>query len=227
MDYKYELHCHTNLVSGCGAATVRETLEYYKSLGYDGVFITDHFVDGNIRQEARSKSYAEQIEFFFSSYEEGLKIGEEIGIKVFSGLESSFEGMDALVYGLDKQWFLRHVEWQGMPRHDQLDYFRKNGAFVVQAHPFRKAWYISRIQLYPYNVDAFEVNNACNTDEENRLAEVVADSYGLIKLSGSDNHGASNQRHLAGVSFTRPIQSVQDFIKAVKNGEHKNFVLDV
>lgn len=227
MEYKYELHCHTSPVSNCGAASVKETLLYYKSLGYDGVFITDHFIDGNISFSVRGKSYEEQIEYFFSSYEEGLKIGKEIGIKVFSGLESSFQGMDALVYGLDKAWFLRHSEWRTMERGEQLDYFRQNGALVVQAHPFRKAWYISRIQLYVQNVDAIEINNACNLDEENRLAEVVADSYHLIKVSGSDNHGAADQRHLAGVSFTRPIENVQDFIKAVKNGEHKNFVLDV
>ena len=41
--YKYETHLHTSPVSVCARVEVRETLEFYKSLGYDGVFITNHF----------------------------------------------------------------------------------------------------------------------------------------------------------------------------------------
>ena len=46
--YKYETHLHTFPVSNCASAEVRENLEFYKSLSYDGVFITNHFLDGNI-----------------------------------------------------------------------------------------------------------------------------------------------------------------------------------
>ena len=46
--YKYETHLHTYPVSKCAKATVRESLVFYKDIGYDGVFITNHFLDGNI-----------------------------------------------------------------------------------------------------------------------------------------------------------------------------------
>jgi hypothetical protein len=46
--YRYETHMHTLPVSRCARATVRESLEFYKSIGYDGVFITNHFIDGNV-----------------------------------------------------------------------------------------------------------------------------------------------------------------------------------
>ena len=46
--YKYETHLHTYPVSKCARSTVRENLELYKEFGYDGVFITNHFLDGNI-----------------------------------------------------------------------------------------------------------------------------------------------------------------------------------
>lgn len=46
--YKYETHMHTSPVSKCASASVRDSLVFYKSLGYDGVFITNHFLDGNI-----------------------------------------------------------------------------------------------------------------------------------------------------------------------------------
>ena len=98
--YKYETHLHTSPVSKCASATVRESLEFYKSIGYDGVFITNHFLDGNCSVD-RSLTYEEQIEFYFSDAEEGMRLAEEVGIKVFCGVEMSYKGTDFLVYGLD------------------------------------------------------------------------------------------------------------------------------
>ena len=46
--YLYETHLHTLPVSGCAHAGVRESIELYCRAGYAGVFITNHFIDGNI-----------------------------------------------------------------------------------------------------------------------------------------------------------------------------------
>ena len=58
--YKYETHLHTSPVSKCAKATPRESLEFYKSAGYDGVFVTNHFLDGNIGISADAP-YEEKI----------------------------------------------------------------------------------------------------------------------------------------------------------------------
>lgn len=91
--YKYETHMHTSPVSKCATATVCDSLIFYKQLGYDGVFVTNHFLDGNIgidnhyfddnADTTSSVPYEERIEFYFSDYEKGLEVGKEIGIKVF------------------------------------------------------------------------------------------------------------------------------------------------
>ena len=60
--YLYETHLHTAPMSGCAKVGIRETLEYYQSAGYAGVFLTNHFLDGNIDMEIRELAYAEQIE---------------------------------------------------------------------------------------------------------------------------------------------------------------------
>ena len=99
--YKYETHLHTSPVSKCATATVRENMEYYKSLGYDGIFITNHFIDGNINYD-KNAPYEEILDFYFSDYEEALSLSIEIGIKVFLGVELSYGGTDFLVFGLDK-----------------------------------------------------------------------------------------------------------------------------
>ena len=220
--YRYETHLHTLPVSRCAKATVREALEFYKKIGYDGVFITNHFIDGNINID-KSLPYDERIEFYFSDYEYALGISDEIGIAVFCGVEMSYGGTDFLVYGLGKEWYLAHPEIEGMKKSQLLSLLIENGAMVIQAHPFREASYIDHIRLYPRHVHGVEIYNACRSDMENAMAEHYADNYGLIKFAGSDNHSADKIKKLGGMESDFPVRSIEDFIKGVLSGEIKYF----
>ncbi len=220
--YKYETHLHTFPVSRCASADVKEALEFYKSIGYDGVFITNHFLDGNINIE-KEKPYEEKIEFYFSDFEKGVEIGKAIGIKVFLGVELSYKGTDFLIYGLDKEWFLAHPEIINMQKSDELALMMESGALIIQAHPFREASYINHIRLFPRNVHGVEVVNASRTAEENNMADIYAERYGLIKFAGSDNHSASKQKRLAGICCEKPIYSVEDFIHQIKDNKAQIF----
>lgn len=217
--YRYETHLHTFPVSKCARVGVREVLEYYKSLGYDGVFITNHFLDGNINIDP-CRPYDEKIGFFFSDYEFAKTIEPEVGIKVFCGVELSYRGTDFLVYGLDKAWFLSHPEIMDMTKKQELNTFLEVGALVIQAHPFREAGYIDHIRLFPRSVNGVEILNACRTDFENGLAKQYADNYGLLYFAGSDNHTGRAQRYLAGMeSDDTPILDEKDFAERVKSGK--------
>ena len=223
--FKYETHLHTSPVSRCAKATVREQLEFYKQNGYDGVFITNHFIDGNINCSPTA-SYEEKIKFYFSDYEQGLEIGNEIGLKVFFGAELSYGGTDFLVYGLDKAWFLAHPEITAMKKSDELAFMIEEGALVIQAHPFREAGYIDHIRLFPRQVHGIEVLNACRTEFENEMARIYADNYGLIHFAGSDNHGGREKALLAGMQSKKAISSEADFIKALKKNKLSIFTLN-
>lgn len=216
--YLYETHLHTYPVSKCAHTTVRETLEAYVAFGYDGVFITNHFLDGNINID-RSLPYEERIRFYFSDYEEAVCIGKELGIQVFFGVEMSYGGTDFLVYGLDKEWFLAHPEIEDMKYSARLSYLGEAGALIIQAHPFREAAYIDHIRLFPRNVYGVETYNACRTPFENNMAELYAKHYGLHEFSGSDNHHGGKQKCLGGMQSETPIEDEQDFISRYKNGE--------
>jgi hypothetical protein len=220
--YKYETHLHTAPVSKCAKCGVRENLEFYKKLGYDGVFITNHFLDGNVSVD-RSLPYNEQIEFYFSDYEEGVRLSKEIGIKVFFGVEISNRGTDFLVYGLDKEWFLSHPEIMQMKKSEELKLFMDSGALVIQAHPFREAGYIDHIRLFPRCVHGVEILNASMNDFVNEMAKHYADSYSLIHFAGSDNHVAGNRSYYAGMETEMPIESEADFVRKVLNGEMRIF----
>ena len=220
--YKYETHLHTAPVSRCARATVRESLEFYKKIGYDGVFITNHFIDGNINID-RGVPYSERIAFYFSDYEEGVKLSEEIGISVFCGVEMSYGGTDFLVYGLNKDWYLAHPEIEGMKKSQLLTLLKEEGALVIQAHPFREAAYIDHIRLFPRHVHGVEVHNASRKDEENDMAKRYAQDYGLIEFAGSDNHSADKVKRLGGMMSETPVKREDEFIKGVMSGDIKYF----
>ena len=224
--YRYETHLHTAPVSKCARATVLENLEFYKKQGYDGVFITNHFLDGNVSVD-RSLPYNEQIEYYFSDYEEGVRLSKEMGIKVFFGVEISNRGTDFLVYGLDKEWFLCHPEIMQMKKSEELKLFMDSGALVIQAHPYREAAYIDHIRLFPRCVHGVEIINASMNEFVNGMARHYADSYGLIHFAGSDNHVAGNRSYYAGMETEMPIESEADFVKTVLSGKAKVFDLSI
>lgn len=220
--YRYETHLHTAPVSKCAKATVQESLEYYKSIGYAGVFITNHFLDGNISGD-RTAPYQQQIEFYFSDYEEGAAIGKQIGLQVFCGVELSYKGTDFLIYGLDKAWYLAHPEIMEMKKSEVLPFMMEAGALVIQAHPFREARYIDHIRLYPRHVHGIEIINASRKAEENALAEIYCKHYDLLPFAGSDNHTAGGNKKFAGMETDTPLMDMQDFIDRIKNRKMQVF----
>lgn len=211
--YLYETHCHTFPVSKCSKSTVREMLEFYHSIGYEGVFITNHFLDGNVNID-RSLPYEERLRFYFSDYDDAVEIGREIGISVFLGLESSYRGTDFLIYGLDRDWFFAHPEIEGLKRSQMLTLMRDAGALIIQAHPFREASYIDHIRLFPRHVHGIEVINAGQPDFPNAQAKRYAKAYELIAFAGSDIHNI-NQKSLAGIMTSTPILDERDFCQRI------------
>lgn len=221
--FRYETHLHTTPVSKCAKVTVRQIMEFYKKMGFDGIFITNHFIDGNICLSIRNAPYEERIRFYFSDYEEALKLQDEIGIKVFCGVESTYiDGTDFLIYGLDKDWFLAHPEIETMKMSELLPYYMKHGALIIHAHPFREAGYIDHIRLFPRCVHGVETVNASRTDFENDSAKKYAAQYKLLEFGGTDNHGFTYE-YLSGMESEVPLESIADFIKKVKDGTMKVF----
>ena len=215
--FKYETHAHTSEVSKCSSITAVELVRFYHTVGYSGLCITDHFLNGNT-MVPRELSWAERIELFCSGYEKAHTEGKRIGIDVFFGWEYSYKGTDFLTYGLDKEWLLNQPDLLSLDVNEYCDLVHAHGGFIVQAHPFREASYLAMIRLLPRKVDAVEVDNACRTDFENKLADEYADNYNLLKLAGSDNHDGRIPR-LAGFAVDRRLTSIDQLIYAVRDGQ--------
>lgn len=223
--YRYETHLHSFPVSRCGKADIYESLDFYKNIGYDGVFVTNHFIDGNLNMDSEA-SYEDKINFYFSDYEKGKEYGEEIGLKVFAGVELSYKGTDFLVYGLDKEWFLNNPEIMNMKKSEELPFMMSDGALVIQAHPYREASYIDHIRLFPRSVHGVEIINSSRNDFENNMAKLYAQNYDLIEFAGSDNHRAGGHPLLAGMCSDTPICDEKDFVSRVLGKKMRVFTFN-
>lgn len=217
--YKYETHCHTAQVSACSRLSAQDIVHFYQDLGYQGVFITDHFLNGNTTIP-KDLPWEERIRRFVDGYREVKEVGDRVGLDVFFGFESSYWGTDFLVYGLDEEWLKRNEACFSWKTTQMLKYMRAEGGLVIQAHPFREADYIDHIRLFPSDVDGIEVFNAGRDERCNRLGDNLADEYSLLKTAGSDLH-STLQPVISGMSFPKKIKRVSDFIEMLKGGDGK------
>ena len=219
--YKYETHVHTSEVSACANATGAAQARFYKSLGYTGIIITDHFFNGN-SSIPRELPWTEKVKRFCLGYENAKKSGEEIGLDVFFGWEYSYKGSDFLTYGLDKQWLMENPIVMDMDLNSYCDFVRDQGGIVIHAHPFREASYISMIRLIPRKCDGVEIVNSNRTELENRMAAIYAENYDLLPFAGSDNHTAAQDK-LNGIALQKKITDSHEFVQLIKNKKYRLF----
>lgn len=224
--FRYELHCHTGEVSLCAGPLAGDVANFYAKKGYAGIFITDHFVcaPGEVDEVA----WKIRVEKFCEGYQKAKDAGDAAGLAVFFAFEythAAHPGADFLIYGLDEKWLLGHPEIveKKYTLKKCLDYFAQNGAFIVQAHPFRESSYIEMIRLLPRGVHGVEVINANRGDVENAAADRYARFYNLHRLAGTDNHKGKGQSRLCGIDTEKAILCPRDLHEIVKTGKYYIF----
>ncbi len=213
--YKYETHLHTSETSRCGKSSGAELALHYKRLGYTGVFVTDHFLNGNTTVP-EDPSWPDRVEMFCHGYRMAAQKGREIGLDVHFGWEYGSGWVHLLTYGLDQDWLVANPEVLSWDLLHYCDRVHGDGGSIVHAHPFREG--VDIVQVLPGHVDAVEVLNSGRDDESNRHALDYANSFGLPKVAGSDIHSIECKR-LCGMGFSRRLRDAHDYATAIKAGE--------
>lgn len=223
--YLYETHLHTSNGSACANNSGAEMARALKAAGYAGSFVTDHNWGGNTCVD-RSLPWRDWVHQFFSGYREMKEEGDKIGLQVFPGWEAGYSGPEFLIYGMTPEWLADHEEIREASAAEQYRFIHEAGGMVIQAHPFREAWYIDEIRLYPNDVDGCEMFNATHVtplsqSHHNPEYNVKAVAYGkehdFPATAGSDVH--STTLFGGGMAFKTKLESPQDFIERVLNKE--------
>jgi hypothetical protein len=206
---------HTSEVSACATSTAAQQVYTYKKMGYAGIIVTDHFINGYSTCPV-DLPWTNTMKFFASGYQAAKKAGDSCGLDVFFGWEFTIRGSDFLTYGLDLNFLMDNpgLDKLGIEAYSTL--VRRNGGFLAQAHPYRDAYYIeNRFPVAPHLIDAIEVYNAMDHDYVNDKALTFTRMHNLPTQAGTDAHNTRHRKY-TGITLREKAESIHDIIDAIK-----------
>lgn len=220
--YKYELHMHTKEGSACAVDTVHDMIKKYKSLGYTGMAITNHFYCGNT-SVSRNQTWSEFVMEYARAYYEGQKTAKELDFDLLFGIEQGYgDGREILVYGVEPEFIAERPSLREENLELWSEEIRKAGGFVAYAHPFRNREYIKDPNAVPdlKYVDGIEVHNFCNQPQDNEKAQRIFGNSGTILIAGSDMHSVNFEK-ANGVLLSRRARTTAELARILLSGDFK------
>ena len=225
MSYKYQIHLHTSPCSACGAMSPKELVEALHENGFQGAVITNHFYHGNSGIDRSENTTWEQFVFayekdYLECKEEAKKYDMDI---IFSIEESVYPGIEILCYGITPKALYDNPNLRDCSAKERVEIMRKNGAVIIQPHPFREASYIPNPGPLPIElIDGVEIYNKGNSKEEmNEKALEFANQYPhLIRTASADAHSTDRVAY-GGIIVNERIYNEKDLANVLKNGNFK------
>jgi predicted metal-dependent phosphoesterase TrpH len=200
-----DLHVHTFPASSCSAMTVDEVIREAKSVGLDGICMTDH---NHVWDPDVVADLVKKYDF-----------------PVFRGNEITTDQGDVVVFGLE-------TDIKGIVKLEALrEEVLKVGGFIIAAHPFRGflTFGVGKLGLTPEKamerplfkfVDGVEVMNSKVTQKENDFASKVATALHLPATGGSDAHESSAVGIFA-TRFYHVVKDEKELVEALKSGKYE------
>lgn len=199
----FDLHCHTKEGSIDAKVELQEYIDRLKSLGFDGMLVTDH------------DSY--------KGFRKWKKIREDNpDFVVVKGIEYDTKEAGHMIVVMPDGIKAKVLEVRGLPLIRLIDIVHRLGGIVGPAHPYGEK-YLSIMSTGQYryddtittDFDFIETFNSCEKAESNAKANRLADKYHKVKFAGSDAHCMEGIGR-AKTYVDAEIKTANDLIKAVK-----------
>lgn len=215
--YRIELHAHTKPASRCAEIPTREVLQTFKDDGYSAIAITNHLYTSD------SMSVEEYASFYRAELLNAMKLGEEIGIKVYAGAELCFceeNDNDYLLFGYDPDDLLYICQLMNGTLENFVRTYKTDEMFLLQAHPFRNGMQEVNSEL----LDGYEAFNM-HPNHNSRIAVAVsfASEKGKVATMGTDFHHPNHDNLCATRTAILPENS-RELAELLKSG---NFILEL
>ncbi len=201
-----DLHTHSYPKSDDSFVSVDDLIDRAKSLGLDGICLTEHDV--------------------FWSSDEVTQLSRRHDFLVIPGSEINTDaghilvfGLQEYVFGLHKPAFLRQQ-------------VNKAGGVMVAAHPYRRRYLAdpghnpdARAEMLERAIaddfflmcDAIEGCNGRGKEDENEFSRDLGNAFALNFTGGSDAHRVEQLGTVA-TRFERRIQGLAELIEEIKAG---------
>ena len=201
MSLRFDFHLHTSRYSGDSEIDPFKLIPKAVDRGLHGVVITEH-------HHAWPQEELDEL----------LEAANAPGFVLLAGFEYTSSHGDVLIYGLNQEQCETFVPRKLSPE-EAIDQAHELGAVCIAAHPTRMGLgYDERIFDLP--LEAMEVQS-CNLNiSEQRIGMKLSNQLGLAATASSDAHRLEDVGKYWS-EFTIPIQTMDDFKKAVKTGAFK------
>lgn len=187
-----DIHIHSSEYSHCSNLKLEDAVVKAKTLGLDGICVTDHDSNG-VRKKASSLS-------------------KEYDFLIIVGIEYYTYNGELLLFGLDD------IPTQRMHAEPLIELVSKRGGISVVPHPFRdKGRGMGEYLMNLNGISGVEAFNGLTNRHDNYSAFSSAKELGLPCLGGSDTHFIENVGQYATV-LPDGIRNEKEFIEAVKKG---------
>ncbi len=200
-----DMHAHSSGISHCCQIAYPKALEEAKNAGLDGIVLTNHYT----RQYLENKTAEVFVEDYIKEYEAAKAYGEQIGCKVFFGIEVTMEwaaNIHMLIYGMEPEALRKHPLLFDMSLQELYRTVQECGGALVQAHPFRNESTV----LDTNYLDGVEIN--CHplygTTYSSELIAIAKEAE-LIVTCGGDYHADTYRPH-CGMYLPENIKTNRD-----------------
>jgi len=217
-----DLHSHTSGISACCRADAEKILKIADNAHIGALVLTNHYTS-NYFSVGDSKAFARR---YFEEFKKTERLGDEIGVKVFFGIEVTAEVNDfahLLVYGVDERFVLDNSDMYSYPQEKLYGVVKDYGGVLVWAHPFRGG-YNGKINLK--YLDGLEVN--CHPKYGSTYIKDVAalaKQNGLFVTCGGDYHHDTAYRPHCGVYTDKPFQSIHEIVDHLRDSQSIKLVV--
>ena len=218
--YKYEIHCHTDETSRCGKTPADELVALYRSKGYDGVVITDHYSQMTFREFEifNSRRMAEK---FLRGYRKAkAAAGDDFTVLLGMELRGLNSPIDYLVYGISEDFIENcgNLLFKYARRFSKIA--KANDLLVIAPHPFRMFPFLPDIK----SIDGCEIYNSKESDENNAKAREWAEKHGLaVRTSGTDFHRPTHEK-FSGILTDEKIETNADLKRILRSGNFETMI---
>ncbi len=203
-----DFHAHSKGISKCCKIDGEDMILVTPKAGMDGVILTNHY-DKSYLIDNDEKELANRYvkEFYYVK-----ECGEQIGFKVFFGIEVTMEKHDyihMLVYGVDPNFLIENPSLYDLTINQLSNLVHQNNGILVQAHPFRNGK--NKLVDLKY-LDGVEVN--CHPlYDGTHLSELckIAKENNLLLTCGGDFHNDTH-RPTCGVYLKEDLKDCKEII---------------
>ena len=207
----FDLHAHTQAISKCCRLPAEKILETAKNNGIDGIVLTNHYQKNYITDGDADTFAKRYVDEFYCTE----KLGEQMGIKVFFGIEVTAElypKVHMLIYGVEPEFIKRHPLIFDCTQEEMYALVKDNGGVLIQAHPFRGGTTVLNTDF----LDGIEVN--CHPLYKNSFSKEIlgiATENKLAVTCGGDFHADTYRPH-CGMYIPKDVcssKALGDYIK--------------